>query len=338
MDKEMLIDFLNTYGVEQVTTEHGLYNPYHMENILLTHTLLVYDAIRRYIDKYGYKHTENEKKILLLAALLHDIGKPATIESVHGRTVFPNHHFLSSLKAIDFAKKYLSDHTDILKLAVVIFYHTTAHASPKLLDLLPHDMQCLCNILEYADKKGRLVNHDIVKCMSNPIIHKPKCNGTDENKRLILLHGPPMSGKTQYATNLANKLNGYLVSMDVAKQQSRQSKHLNKEDIFNNMKQKAHKYDVIVVDMTNLSLTSRNNFRAIFPNRITELHMLFRGYDEILDKLLKVKDLSYIRDPNKYITDILDNATTPTSEERFDKVKLVLTGYDDKDKILTTIG
>jgi len=333
MEKELLKDFLSWYGEEQITTEHGLNNPYHMENILLTHTLLVYDNMRRYLDKYSSKHSDNEVKILLLASLLHDIGKPYTREVKDGKVTFPNHHFLSSLRALDFAKNYIKEPEDLLKLAVVIFYHTVAHGSLKLLEHLPNDIQRLSAVLGFADKKGRLVNHDVVKSISFPKIKKRKVT-TD--KKLILLHGPTMGGKTAYAKKLKQELNGYLLSMDIAKQQAKQQK-LNKEELFNKMKEEAKNHDIIIVDMSNLTLVSRYNFITLYPNRHTELHMLFRSYNDIKKKLLKIKDSTYVGDPITYLSTILRPSVTPTSEEAYDKVRLILTEYNDQDNVLTIL-
>lgn len=56
-------------------------NPFHMEGSVWTHTMMVYSEMAKVTDN----------SILLLSALLHDIGKPAT-RTVKGKFVsFPSH-------------------------------------------------------------------------------------------------------------------------------------------------------------------------------------------------------------------------------------------------------
>lgn len=90
--------FVSLRGCEQSPIHHP-------EGDVLTHTLMVVDEAVR------LKSFTDEKEVLMLSALLHDIGKPATTKKSGGKITTYDHHkegvqlTKKLLKEVDFKQK-----------------------------------------------------------------------------------------------------------------------------------------------------------------------------------------------------------------------------------------
>jgi len=77
---------------------------WHPEGDVWVHTLMVVDEAAKIIREY--ECTDKQKMIIMLSALLHDVGKPETTHiSDAGRIVSPGHEQAGETKAREFLKK-----------------------------------------------------------------------------------------------------------------------------------------------------------------------------------------------------------------------------------------
>ena len=101
MKNELIIWFQENYKIlfkEMENTNHNHHfdlHPYHQEGSVWCHTMMVMS----YID---LKITSNMKTVLMITALLHDIGKTRAIQYKEpNRYVFNGHEGLSTFMAIE---------------------------------------------------------------------------------------------------------------------------------------------------------------------------------------------------------------------------------------------
>jgi predicted kinase len=102
-------------------------NPYHIEGSIWTHTLMVYNY---YINNY---RIDSE---ILLACLLHDIGKPKSMtkDEENKRVRFFNHENISTILAIDILNEFEKDFFKINKQNILklINWHSDFHYIGKI--------------------------------------------------------------------------------------------------------------------------------------------------------------------------------------------------------------
>lgn len=77
---------------------------YHEEGNVWIHTKLVVESL--FLDEEYKSLKENEQKILLLSALLHDIAKPFCTKEENGKIISPNHTLKGSIEARNLFYRY----------------------------------------------------------------------------------------------------------------------------------------------------------------------------------------------------------------------------------------
>ncbi|MDF1497284.1 MAG: HD domain-containing protein [Patescibacteria group bacterium] len=94
---------------------------WHPEGDVWTHTLMVTDSARELINIYKLK--QDKARIVILAALCHDLGKPSTTEFVDGRIRSRGHEQAGMEPAEKFLTKIGGRKDDIEKVAKIVGEH-----------------------------------------------------------------------------------------------------------------------------------------------------------------------------------------------------------------------
>ena len=149
------IELLNLPGVPQDPQ-------WHPEGDVWVHTLLVVDAMKDICDREGIAGTD--RTILMLAALCHDLGKPATTETIDGRVRARGHEQVGVQKSEAFLKRIdcPEDYRNLIKPLVRehLVYASfgdkiTTKAMKKLLERLKPARVGHLQLLVEADHSGR---------------------------------------------------------------------------------------------------------------------------------------------------------------------------------------
>ena len=89
---------------------------YHKEGSVLAHTLMVFNEANL-----------DGNKIMSIVALLHDLGKPLSIEYKEDRKMFPNHEGISTFLSINFLRKLVEldiiDEDEMINILFIINAH-----------------------------------------------------------------------------------------------------------------------------------------------------------------------------------------------------------------------
>lgn len=114
---------------------------HHPEGNVWNHTLLVVDAAA------GVKEQSRDPAVFMWAALLHDIGKPATTKVRKGKITAYDHDKLGADLGREFLETFTEDHAFIRRVCALIRYHM--------------HILFVVNNLPFADMKGMLRSADI---------------------------------------------------------------------------------------------------------------------------------------------------------------------------------
>lgn len=229
---------------------------YHMEGSVWTHTMMVYSYIKAL-------HPDNT--VLLLAALLHDIGKPfvKTI-SDEGKTRFSGHEGYSTFYARDIMQELKVPHDLMLDVLKVISLHGVNISQ---LPNIPY-----LSMFRKADACGRISNNPLEDYQPRRFHRLWKA----PVHTVTILIGLPCCGKSTYASRFPNVISRdnclleYFpsASYDEAYAQS----HANDESraAFNAyfesyIQSIASKQADTIIDMTMLSLSDRRSMMSKFP-------------------------------------------------------------------------
>lgn len=207
--KWLHIDMERTYH----SPEYNNPIPYHAEGNVWSHTMMVMTHIQTKFDVYidvveqsdDYDNSildlENKKKILLISALLHDIGKPNSrigkYKEERGTYYsFQGHEGLSTYMATDVLKTLkepfeLSDKDIKLILGIISLHGVSVESNAVELKWFREEFR-------EADINGsvRLVEEENTKDYDKRKYIKN--NKPEEGKELILMCGIPASGKSTY--------------------------------------------------------------------------------------------------------------------------------------------
>jgi len=236
MDNETLVESMKNcdHG------NNGLYNPYHLEGSVWTHTMLVYNE------------ADDNDYISLIMALCHDIGKVLTRNvKENGKVTFYGHADKSVQPAIDFLsflrlKNIINDEQekDFIKYGLpvmanhMIYYQNIEkhqsfvyNTDPKTSEKLQFYMDKMADI----DTKGSICKSEKVNEKKKNMVYKNfKPLGVDKNlPNIIIWSGLPASGKDYLA-----KQNGFpIVSfddirVDVFKNYSKKVNNINENDLY----------------------------------------------------------------------------------------------------------
>ena len=311
------------------TYEHTNPNKFHAEGTVWTHTMMVMTWIEAAVFSI-------KKEVLMLTALLHDIGKPDAKEFVPADGIRPDryrfngHEGLSAMKAIEVLQRYQSHHQLSDQDLKDVLYLISTHGSA-----IPGScyLETYRRVFRQADKSGAIRRVD----ERNPSLqyqpHKYAKRQPVHGKELIILTGLPCSGKSTYKESLE----GYtLISRDnlimqlatdgLDYNQAYEEVHANGREFldkeFDKMVNAAIKSDKVVIDMTMMSLGARRSMLNRFNKHV--------AYSKVFLTNLTVINERNNNRAGKHIPDyVLHNMSTsfliPTVEEGFEDVELLIT-------------
>jgi predicted kinase len=320
---------------------NGIVNPFHEENDVWTHTMMVYDNINdNDVDK-------------LFAALLHDIGKIySRNEKQNGRVSFRLHENISTYKSIDILKHAKNTFYDlnILSTLKLISWHgdlwknkNIDNVNNREIDLkYGFDYNFYSKFVEFveADAFGRIYseNHieeqlnliDLFKYFKNYIPYNDLTHYNRGNKKeVVCMIGISGSGKSTWIEK--NKPNYKIVGVDKYFEEKKSGydfinyeKNIEKFHILSlkDMKQYIENLDDVVIDMTNVSKEMRRKKLSQFP--VTKYHktgvVFLNGEKSLIENLKKRKEKTI---PKEVIEKQIVNFELPSYDE-FDEIIYIL--------------
>jgi putative nucleotidyltransferase with HDIG domain len=244
-------------------------NAFHLEDDVFTHSMMVLNQLP----------DTSCNKIVRIAALLHDIGKPlAKKVTDKGQVRFLSHESIGAFLSLTLTKdpELGLDNKERLQIFKLICLHTEPYklTIDQLNELLTDEMaiSLMLRDLFIADNKGRFTS---IKGEVKGFTWNYLNSGTKVfNKEFILLVGLPTSGKSTYAFELQKQ--GYTVisrdniitSMHPDKTYNQAYKLANKASVNNELSKLLKKHrntEKVVIDMTNLTKSGRRKFINQFP-------------------------------------------------------------------------
>jgi predicted kinase len=215
-------------------------NPYHLEGDVWTHTMMVLMKVR------DMGLPEEKFKISSIAALLHDIGKPASVElkQEKRRKGFSGHEGLSTFMAIEVLELMVNDGiitpSEAVEILKVINLHSELFStikegsdSSKLIDKFKYQKELFEYVMiqSEADSFGRYYNEEIVntpgrhketpkelfKDVLSSIFEKSSISIYKESKSTpfcLLLVGTPLSGKSTFIEEFIQQNDVVVISRD----------------------------------------------------------------------------------------------------------------------------
>lgn len=248
---------INTYpDIVEAMQQCDHKSSYHMEGSVWTHTMMVYSYIKAL-------HPDNT--VLLIAALLHDVGKPfvKTI-SDEGKTRFSGHEGYSTFYARDILEEFKIPYATILEVLRTISLHGVNISQ---LPNIPY-----LSMFRKADSAGRITNKPLEDYQPRRFRRFWKA----PVHTVTILIGLPCSGKSTYASqfpNVVSRDNCLLeyfpsASYDEAYAQSHatdESRAAFNAYFENHIQSIASKQADTVIDMTMLSLSDRRSMMSHFP-------------------------------------------------------------------------
>lgn len=296
-------------------------SPYHAEDSVWTHTF----GVMSYIQLQTIP--DQDKLILLYAALLHDTGKvsTATYNPKHSRNSFHGHEGVSAYLSLDILPTLIqatSLSADIPTVFRIIALHGQYIESS--------DISHLLSIFRLADKFGAV--RDVVKDIQDQYPEPKYCTSTTGSKHCTILCGLPNSGKTTHTTHTQYD---YIVSRDQCIEDLYVQIHGTTasyndmyidivapyKDELNNLFQsrlrEARNYSNICIDMTMMSRNSRRTMMYSLP-----------GFSFSCILFLRPLSQCKIHRPHKIITDsvfqsMMTSFTLPQLQEGFTSVRII---------------
>ncbi len=271
----MLTKFMHHYP-ELVKLMQSTYHDssYHLEGSVWTHTCMVYSYVQAI-------HPDN--KVLLAAAILHDIGKCYTGEVIDGRTSFKSHEGVSTMLATDILPIFdltEQEKIDVLKVISLHGVNVSQLSVPYL------------SMFRKADATGRITNKDTRKDYEPRRFHKPT---STPKFNVTFLVGLPCSRKSTYAKSLGLDIlsrDDLLTSQHTALSynQAYSLVHSNSDSLakFNQsfeqyITSKARAGKDLIIDMTMLSLKSRRSMMTHFKHASFNAIVFLPKYSQVLE-------------------------------------------------------
>ena len=291
--------------------EHN--SDYHIEGSIWTHTCMVYTYVQAL-------HPDN--KVLLLSAILHDIGKVQAHAVVEGKTRFFGHEGYSTFLARDILNKFDCTDQEIIDILNVVSLHGV---NVSQLDSIPY-----LSMFRKADGNSRIALKYHTD-YSPRKFHKPHSNPTHT---VTILCGLPCSGKSTYAIKHDNVISRDLFMMlhygDKSEDYNTVYKEVHSDLLvladFNKAFDKhltvASKWDTdITIDMTMLSLKDRRSMMSRFPNARFKCVVFLPSLTTIMERNEARK--------GKYISEtiydrMMSKFVMPTKAEGFENIQYIL--------------
>ncbi len=325
----------------------GSPNPYHLEGTVWNHTQMVLDILG-----------DETNSTLLVAALLHDIGKSFVRTFVDNKVWFKGHPNRGTIEAIDIVKdikENLSDFSDIniiYTLNLINLHHLffnylqseiTKNIARKLYEKLKYfdyEFIYLLYKLCIADHQGRLtsVNNNYNRItdlfnLINSLFYDTNQN-ISKNKQycseVIFNVGIPYSGKSYNSTNYSG--NYIIISRDdlITKKFKQYTYHeawelvnhdIINTELINNLKKAIQNKENIIIDMTNVSKKSRKIKRCLFPANYKKIaNVYYTGLNTIKNRIEKRVD-KYV--PWNVVEKMMNSYNTPLYDE-FDEINFIV--------------
>lgn len=291
--------------------EHS--SPYHQEGSVWTHTEMVYN--------YAVKNYPNNK-VVQLAALLHDIGKPSAmrVDPRDNKTRFSGHEGISTFLAREVLDGYDLTYQEKVQVLNLISLHGVNIEQLEYPNL---------EVMRECDMKGRISSKEIREYPRRQFLIKPK----EPIHTVTLMTGLRGAGKSTYAS----QLNLPIISRDnvitstfpdmtyneaYTYMQDNKSQYMAVAFKFEKLLIKAAKeQEDVVIDMTMLTLSSRRSMMAKFPKAKFKAIV-------VMPPLSITKERANSR-PGKEISDrvyehMLPTFTMPVKEEGFEEITYIL--------------
>ena len=309
---QQFIKLFPTLVEEMKACNHN--SSYHQEGSVWTHTCMVYSYVQAL-------HPDN--KVLLLSAVLHDVGKVLAHKVEDGKTRFSGHEGYSTMVARGLLDKFDCTDQEIIDILNVISLHGVNISQ---LSDIPY-----LSIFRKADAAGRLTDKPLTD-YSPRKFHKPSRNPT---QTITILCGLPCSGKSTYAstttTNIISRDSFMMHNYgDPDEDYTKVYKEVHSDPLvladfnksFDKHIQIASKSGKdYTIDMTMLSLSDRRSMMARFPkakfNCVVFLPPL--SVIEARNKTRKGKSI----DPSIY-DHMCSKFVIPTKAEGFDSIQYIL--------------
>ena len=308
-------------------------NPYHLEDDVFTHTMMVLDNVNVYYKRWGY--------LVAVAALLHDIGKPFTreVNDEKKRVSFFGHESVSAFGALDICAKLGLSKEETIKVFKIITLHTEGFKlsheefTNRLVNF--EEAHLLIDLIE-ADSNGRYTEVDskfdagLIRRRLMGRVNSPK------EKTLTMMVGLPASGKSTLTHALTcNRFDTFTVSRDNILMSNSQGstydekwKNADQKEIDRllqlSIKQsKEHGYNNVYVDMTNLSRKSRRKILNQYSSKSYSKKAIVKlTYMETLNKRLHGRESKTI--PPHVLDNMIKSFYLPLYDEGFDEITYVL--------------
>lgn len=291
--------------------EHN--SDYHIEGSVWTHTCMVYSYVKAL-------HPDN--KVLLLSAILHDIGKVQAHTVIEGKTRFSGHEGYSTFLARDILNRFDCTDQEITDILNVVSLHgvnvTQLVSVPYLAMFRKADGNSRIALkyrTDYSPRKFR----------------KPNSNPTHT---VTILCGLPCSGKSTYASDFDNVISrdSFLMEnyADSDEDYNTVYKEVHSDPLvladfnksFDAHLQQASKLNLdYTIDMTMLSLSDRRSMMARFPKARFKCVVFIPPLTTIMERneARKGKHISsdiYDRMMSKFVM--------PTKAEGFEDIQYIL--------------
>jgi len=322
-------------------------NPYHLEGSVWNHTQMVLDILG-----------DETNSTLLVAALLHDIGKPFVKTVEDNKVWFKGHPNRGTIEAIDIVKdikENLSDFSDvniIYTLNLINLHHlffnylqsgVTDNIAQKLykkLKYFDYEFIYLLYKLCMADHQGRIISANInsdqfiyLFSLVNSLFYNINQNLSESKKysaEVIFNVGIPYSGKSYNSINYSK--NYTIISRDdlITEKFKQYAYHeawelvnhnIINTELMNNLKKAIQNKENIIIDMTNVSRKSRNIKRCLFPASYKKIaNVYYTGLNTIKNRIEKRVD-KYV--PRDVVEKMMNSYNTPLYDE-FDEINFIV--------------
>lgn len=308
-------------------------SPYHLEGSVWTHTMMVMTWVE------SYKFNEYYKKIMLISALLHDVGKCYTIEynEEKDRYSFKGHEGVSLHFSIQFLQELLDENYIDENQIKIILHIISLHGT----SIEQNEYQEYLSWFRDADKNGAVrsstAKQDYDKrkfAIVNP-----------SNRECIIMCGLPCVGKSTYISS--SFPNHYILSRDneltnfgsligifgdyntvynIIHNDTdlliRFNRHFN--DIIRTV---SRNEDKVVIDMTMTSLSSRRSMLQSFSNFDCKAIVMFANID-ILKQRNTNRSAQGKHIPEHVLTNMSKSFVMPIKNEGFSDIKVIFNGKE----------
>lgn len=345
------------YYQEMVDTNHfsvpyGYFPNYHVGESVWTHTMMVMSHTLAKLEKCEYVKPEEYKEIIL-AILLHDIGKPDTFEYAHDRQkiTFYGHEQMSTVRAVGILRDYvdngliddeqmicvltlINQHTLFYDLNVEDVYGKNAKSYRKLIRKIDPDIIRQLLFLRVVDMLGNIstkreVNPELFDDvhLANKLYQDALEEYTDEFidsnlPTVTLMVGLPGSGKSYYMKHY----NEIVLSRDAIVEEL--APDMTYTEAFRNVDQKevdrifevrlnyvVQKRTSFTIDKTNLTRKSRNKITNRLKGKYNIKNVvMLTSFETILDRNID-REMYGKRIPDDVIDRFAKMYTLPQADE-----------------------